>query len=161
MFAEPGSSLATSAAESVLTSVSASTTPPISQTSLIPATTSASSPTATNTPSSSSSPSKTSTIVGAAVGIPLGIATAATLFLLYRERKKRTNSDASGFGMKKLDDSGSDGFGGMAPPHESPTDEHYAPNAPGESMKGYGELGVRDPHYELGPGVRTFELGNR
>ncbi|KAA8567232.1 hypothetical protein EYC84_010273 [Monilinia fructicola] len=161
MFAEPGSSLTTSAAASGSTSPSASTTPSISQAPLISATVSTSSPTATNTSRSSSSSSKTSTIVGAAVGIPLGLAAAAALFLLYRERRKRMGSNATGFGMKKLDDSGSAGFAGMAPPQESPTSMPYAPNAPGEPMKGYGELGARDPHYELGPGVRSFELGNR
>lgn len=152
MFAEPGNSLTTLAVASGSTSVAASTTSSSSttETSLSPATVSTSS-SATNTPVASvaSPASATPTIVGAAVGVPLGLAVVASLFFLYRERKKHTNPESGHFGMKKLEESGD-----VSPaPNAQPVAEYYAPKA-------YGEMEPRPPHFELGTEL-NHELGER
>ncbi|KAI9645035.1 hypothetical protein NHQ30_007074 [Ciborinia camelliae] len=160
MFAEPGNPLGSSSAVSASISVPASTTTSASsttsQTSLISATASTSSPSTTTTPiPSTNSTSSIPAVVGAAVGVPLGLAVIAALFLFYRERRKRTNPEASGFGMKKLDDGASASAGG------TPGSPAAGCHALSQQMNRYEEMGIRDPHYELGPGAKPVELGDR
>ncbi|ESZ94741.1 hypothetical protein SBOR_4853 [Sclerotinia borealis F-4128] len=174
MFAE--ASLPTSGAASGSTAVPAGTT---ASTSTSASSASTSSPAATDTPISSisSKSSTTPTIVGAAVGIPLGLAVVAALFLFFRERGKRMRmglglgSGGGDSGVEKLSDgegdgtqSGPVGISGVSMPAAG----YFNPNAPnatdvvGEPMQRYEEMGVRNPHYELGSGrEKPFEFGER
>ncbi|KAM3075951.1 hypothetical protein ACMFMG_006537 [Clarireedia jacksonii] len=106
----------------------------------------ASSTTASHTTSSASAitgSSHTATIVGAAVGIPLGLVALTGMLLFYRERKKRMSPEVRDYDMKKGNDGSVSSVG-----------------APPEGFENNTQPLVRTTnHYELNGG-QTHELGD-
>ncbi|CZR67790.1 uncharacterized protein PAC_17689 [Phialocephala subalpina] len=127
IFAEPGTS-STSSGSSTASTSSASSTSSSSSASIASTsatTTPTSSAAAKGTMTGNESKSNTGTVVGAAVGIPLGLAAIAGLLLFWKERNKRKHLE------QEIPEKNINPFAGF-----SPTQPGYG----GQGQKGYGQV---------------------